>query len=497
MKFQDASAADIDRSVQQAWQAFHIYRNYSLRQRADFMRVIAIELEAAGDALLEVAMHESHLPEARLRSERARTIFQLNSYADACESGAWLDARIDTAAPDKTPPKPDIRKMLVPLGPVAVFGASNFPFAYSTAGGDTASAFAAGCPVIVKAHPAHAQTSEMVASCISKAVEKCSMPAEIFTHIHGSDFKAGENLVTHPLVKAVGFTGSFTGGKALFDLANQRKQPIPVFAEMSSINPVFLLPEKLQQDAEAIAKMYAGSITLGVGQFCTNPGLIIAIEGEPLKKFMQVLTAEIIKATPGTMLHAGIAKNFAEKRKAALSQEGVGVVAFADSPASEDQGVPTVATASAETFLNNPVLHQEVFGPYSIIIRCKDVNEMTEVTRHIEGQLTATLMATVNDIRSNVELVETVKNICGRFILNGVPTGVEVCLSMHHGGPFPATTDSRFTSVGADAIRRFARPIAYQNWPDELLPAELQNANPLGIWRTVNNQLQQGAVTIS
>jgi 2,5-dioxopentanoate dehydrogenase len=494
MKFKDASAEDIDKAVQQAWQAFHIYRNYTLKQRADFMRAIAVEMEAAGDALIRVAMNESHLPEARLRSERARTIFQLNNYADACQAGNWLDARIDTAVPEKTPPKPDLRKMLIPLGPVAVFGASNFPFAYSTAGGDTASAFAAGCPVIVKAHPAHAETSELVANCIEKAADKCNMPKGIFTHIHGSDFKAGESLVAHPLVKAVGFTGSFTGGKALFDLANKRKEPIPVFAEMSSINPVFLLPQKLNESADAVAKMYAASITLGVGQFCTNPGLIIGIEGEPLQQFIRVLAGEIQHVSPGTMLHPGIAKNFADKRKAALSQEDVGVVAVADTPPAEDQGVPTVASATAQAFLNNPVLHQEVFGPYSIVIRCKDMDEMINVAKNIEGQLTATLMATEDDIRAHADLVEAVKNICGRFVLNGVPTGVEVCLSMHHGGPFPATTDSRFTSVGADAIKRFARPIAFQNWPDALLPEELKNGNPLGIWRTVNDEVSKGEI---
>lgn len=458
------------------------------------MRAIATELEAAGDALLHIAMQESHLPEARLRNERARTMFQLTSYADACESGAWLDARIDTAIPNRNPPRPDLRKMLVPLGPVVVFGASNFPFAYSTAGGDTACALAAGCPVIVKAHPAHANTSELVANCIIAAAKKCNMPEGIFAHIHGSDFKAGEALVTHPLVKAVGFTGSFIGGKALFDLANQRKEPIPVFAEMSSINPVFLLPQKMNDAAAEVAKMYAASITLGVGQFCTNPGLIIGIEGESLQQFIQVLAQEIKQSTPGAMLHSGIAKNYTEKRTAALSQQEVDTIAVAEQPAGQDQGAPTIATASAQAFLNNPVLHQEVFGPYSIIIRCADMTEMIAVAKHIEGQLTATLMATETDVQANTELVEAVKNICGRFILNGVPTGVEVCLSMHHGGPFPATTDSRFTSVGADGIRRFARPISYQNWPDSLLPDELKNANPLGIWRTVNNEMTKGDI---
>lgn len=489
MSLKNATTAEIDKAVRQAWLAFHIYRKYSLKQRADFMRAIAREMEAAGDELIRVAMEESHLPEARLRSERTRTIFQLNSYAEACEQGNWLDARIDTAMPEKNPPKPDIRKMLIPLGPVAVFGASNFPFAYSTAGGDTACAFAAGCPVIVKAHPAHAQTSELVADCIAKAADKLNMPDGIFTHIHGSDFRAGEDIVSHPLIKAVGFTGSFSGGKALFDLANKRKEPIPVFAEMSSINPVFLLPHKLAEATESIAKMYAGSITLGVGQFCTNPGLIVGIDGEPLQQFIQLLANEIRQAAPGAMLHEGIAKNFSDKRRAALSQQGVETIAEAEKAATQDQGTPTLASASGKAFLNNPVLHQEVFGPYSIVIRCSDMNEMTEVTKHIEGQLTATLMATEEDIHENEILVEAVKNICGRFILNGVPTGVEVCLAMQHGGPFPATTDSRFTSVGADGIRRFARPMAYQNWPDALLPDELKNANPLGIWRTVNNEL--------
>lgn len=458
------------------------------------MRAIAKDMEAAGDELLHTAMEESHLPEARLRNERTRTMYQLNSYADACENGAWMDVRIDTAINDRNPPRPDLRKMLVPLGPVVVFGASNFPFAYSTAGGDTACALAAGCPVIVKAHPAHARTSDIVANCILTAAKKCNMPDGIFTHIHGSDFKAGETLVSHPLVKAVGFTGSFVGGRALFDLANKRKEPIPVFAEMSSINPVFLLPQKLAASAAEVAKMYAGSITLGVGQFCTNPGLIIGIEGEPLQQFIQLLGKEIQQSTPAAMLHTGIAKNYTEKRTAALSQQEVETIAVAEQPALQDQGAPTVASASAQAFLNNPVLHQEVFGPYSLVIRCADMNEMIAVAKNIEGQLTATLMATETDVREHTELVEAVKNICGRFILNGVPTGVEVCLAMHHGGPFPATTDSRFTSVGADGIKRFARPIAYQSWPDELLPEELKNANPLGIWRTVNNEITRAQI---
>jgi len=492
--FKDASSPEIDQVLNTAWQAFHQYRKYSLKDRAQFMRSIAAELENAGDELIQTAMQETNLPEARLRGERARTMFQLTSYADACERGEWLEARIDTANPAKTPPKPDIRKMLIPLGPVVVFGASNFPFAYSTAGGDTACALAAGCPVIVKAHPAHAQTSEMVAQAILKAAAKCNMPNGVFAHVHGASQEVGKALVTHTHTKAVGFTGSYLGGKALFDWANQRAAPIPVFSEMGSVNPVFLFPEKLKQSAVEVAKQYAGSITLGVGQFCTNPGLIFGIESDDLQQFIDTLGNEIKAVNPGTMLHPGIAKNYVENRAKALAQQQVKTIAQSDAQPAANQGVPTIASATGEAFLNNPVLHQEVFGPYSLVIRCKDMNELLEVVRHLEGQLTATLMATDSDIVNNDELVEAVKNICGRFIVNGVPTGVEVCLSMHHGGPFPATTDSRFTSVGADGIKRFARPIAYQNWSDSLLPDELKNGNPLGIWRTVNDKLTKEEV---
>ncbi len=487
--FKDATKEEVDKVMQEAWKAFHTYRKLSLKRRADFMRAIAIELESCGDDLIQTAMRETNLPEARLRNERGRTIFQLNQYAAACQEGTWLEARIDTAVPDKNPPKPDIRKMLVPLGPVVVFGASNFPFAYSTAGGDTACAFAAGCPVIVKAHPAHPQTSQTVAEAILRAADTCKMPEGIFAHVHGASFEVGKALVMHPHAKAVGFTGSYPGGKQLFDWANQRKEPIPVFAEMGSVNPVFLMPEKLTSSAADIAKMYAGSVTLGVGQFCTKPGLIIGIESEGLQTFIHDLGKAIQQITPGPMLHTGIVKAYKEKKGNALLQEDVHLVAESETVVKENEGLPTIATASGQAFINNPVLHQEVFGPYSIVIRCKDMNEMTRVARNLEGQLTTTLMATENDIKNNDELIEAVKNICGRFILNGVPTGVEVCLSMQHGGPFPATTDSRFTSVGADGIKRFARPIALQNWSNELLPDELKNENPLGIYRTVNNLL--------
>jgi len=432
-------------------------------------------------------MEETHLPEARVKNERARTIFQLTSYAAACEAGHWLEARIDTANPEKG--DPDIRKMQVPLGPVVVFGASNFPFAYSTAGGDTASALAAGCPVVVKAHPAHSRTSELVAGAISRAVEKCGMPKGVFAHVHGASFETGKALVTHPHTRAVGFTGSYGGGKALFDWANQRKAPIPVFAEMGSINPIFLLPDKLKQSAKDTAALCAGSITLGTGQFCTNPGLIVGIDNEDLQVFIKELGAAIAKTAPGTMLHAGIAKAYGEKRKAALEQQEVETVAESEVQPQQEQGVPTIASATATAFFSNPLLHQEVFGPYSLVIRCADKEELLAVASHLEGQLTCTMMATGKDLMEHTELADLVQDICGRVIHNGVPTGVRVALSMQHGGPFPATTDSRFTSVGADGIKRWVRPLSFQNWENGLLPDALKNDNPLQIWRMVNDQL--------
>lgn len=490
--FKDAAAGEINEVMERSWAAFEAYRSFSLRQRAGFMHAIATALGSISTTLVDIAMKETHLPEARLKNELSRTRLQLNSYADACEQGNWLDARIDTAIATRNPPRPDLRKMLVPLGPVVVFGASNFPFAYSTAGGDTACALAAGCPVVVKAHPAHAQTSEMVAAIIIKAAQQYNMPTGIFAHVHGAGFEVGKALVMHTRTRAVGFTGSYAGGKALFDWAAQRREPIPVFAEMGSINPVYLLPEKLRESPAGLARQYAASITLNAGQFCTNPGLIIGIDSDDLQQFITLLGKEIEQVTPSSMLHPGIAKAFAANRSRALIQEQVSTVAVSLQPPLQNQGVPTIASATGQAFLNNPVLHQEVFGPYSLVIRCKDINEMTAIAKHMEGQLTTTLMATETDMRNNKILVETARDTCGRIIINGVPTGVEVCLSMQHGGPFPATTDARFTSVGADGIRRFARPLCFQNWPDALLPDELKNANPLGIWRTVNNELTKG-----
>lgn len=490
----DSTPHEIDELLAKATHAFHKYKKYSLKQRADFMRTIAVEIDALGDELIQTAASETNLPVARLNGERTRTIFQLNSYADATEAGNWLNASIDTANAERVPPKPDTRKTAIPLGPVVVFGASNFPFAYSTAGGDTACAFGAGCPVLVKAHPAHLKTSTLMANAIFAAAKKCNMPDGIFSHIHGANFETGTYLAKHPQVKAIGFTGSFTGGKALFDLANQRTEPIPVFAEMGSVNPVFLLPEKLANETESLAKQLAASITLGMGQFCTNPGLIVAIDSNPLNKFVQYLKKEIEILVPTAMLHQGIADNYEQKLGAALSQKGVQVIGESTVKTAANQGQITLATVTAGTFLKNPLLHQEVFGPYSLLIQCINESEVLAVAKAIEGQLTTTLMATTKDVNENVELLNELQEKCGRLIFNNVPTGVEVSLSMHHGGPFPASTDSRFTAVGADGIKRFARPFCYQNCEDEFLPDELKNANPLQIFRTVNNVVTKDSI---
>lgn len=487
--FADATTEQIDHAMHRSFQAFNTYAKMPRKTRADLMRAIAAEVESLGDSLIAKAMEETNLPEARLKGERARMIFQLTSYADACERGDWLEASINTADPARVPPKPDLRKMMVPLGPVIVFGSSNFPYAFSTAGGDTASALAAGCSVVVKAHPAHAETSEMVAGAISAALEKMNLPGDLFIHLHGKSFHVGESLVSHPIAKAVGFTGSFTGGMALHKLASQRKEPIPVFAEMGSVNPVYLFPEKLEKDHAVIAQSYAESITLGVGQFCTNPGVIVGIASPALERFIQELGEKMTAIPHGKMLHTGIAKAYTEKSTHALSQPEVTSVSSTAKPASDIHANPILARVEAGVFLKNPVLKEEVFGPYSIVVVCKDKPQMLEVASAMEGQLTSSIMATELELKEHDDMLHIVSSKCGRIIMNGVPTGVEVCLAMQHGGPFPASTDSRFTAVGADAIKRFARPLSFQQYPDALLPDELKNANPLGIFRTVNDVL--------
>lgn len=495
MSFKDATLIEVDSAVHEAHIAFLSYKNFSGKKRAEFLRAIADEIEALGDELVKTAMSETALPEARIIGERGRTTGHCRMFADYIQEGSWVEARVDTALPDRAPaPKPDIRKKMTALGPVVVFGAANFPLAYSTAGGDTASALAAGCPVIVKAHPAHAKTSELVAGAILKAMSKTGMPKGVFQHLHGAGFEVGQALVKHPNTKAVGFTGSFAGGKALFDLANQRPVPIPVFAEMSSINPIVLLPNSLKKNFENTASMLAASMVLGVGQFCTNPGLILAVEDDGLNQFIKHLSGALSKSLPAEMLHPGIANNYVKRMAEALSQKGVKLEVQSEAESKvgdKNQGRPTLASAPASEFLKNPALAEEVFGPFSLIIRCKDMGELNSVVSHLHGQLTATIIGDEEEIAKASNITNTLIDRAGRLIINGVPTGVEVCPSQNHGGPFPATTDSRFTAVGTDAIKRFARPVSFQNFPDSLLPDELKNKNPLGIWRIVNGEMTQ------
>ncbi len=486
--------SEIERLLTQAQEAFLVYKQVNLRQRATFMHQVADEIEALGPELISTAQAETNLPEARLVGEKARTVFQWRSYADALASGNALDVRIDMAIPTRTPPKPDLRKTYVGLGVVVVFGASNFPFAFSTAGGDTASAIAAGCPVIVKTHPAHPKTSALMAGAIAAAVQKAGLPVGMFAEVRSDSVEGGQYLVSHPLVKAVGFTGSFAGGKALYDLAAKRPEPIPVFAEMGSVNPVFLLPQKLENAAEDMAKQYAASLTLGVGQFCTNPGILVVPNHHHLHRFFAVLQEQVSGTAPAPMLHNGIAAAYHKNKSALLGQAGVGILAEATETMAQGYGNAVVATVKAIDFLANEELGHEVFGPFGLVITYDTAEEVIALARKLQGQLTVTVLAEKEDLNHHQQLIELLTDKCGRLLLNGFPTGVEVCYGVQHGGPYPASTDSRFTAVGPDAIKRFARPLSYQSWLDDYLPDELKNSNPLGIWRTVNGTLTRDPI---
>lgn len=483
LPFPDINLADP--FLRAAQDAFQTYRNTTGRQRAAFLRSIASEIEALGDELISTASRESRLPVARIMGERGRTVAQIRMFVDLLEEGSWVDVRIDTAIPDRKPlQKPDIRKMMFPLGPVVVFGASNFPLAFSTAGGDTISALAAGCPVIIKAHPAYPDTSALVAKAISRAVASNGLLSAIFQHAV-ADIPLAQSLVAHPLTRAVGFTGSLQTGKAIHDIAQRRQEPIPIFAEMGSVNPTVILPEALRDNAASIAITMAGSITQSVGQFCTNPGLIFAIETTHLSTFVDELAIVILSTAPAPMLTDGIADIFNSKLSDQLRIKGVDVLAT-NPDAQPGHGHAVVARVSAADFVANPSLAEEVFGPFSLLVGCRDQDELLSALKSLSGQLTASLWATSAELDNSIDLFNTLSERVGRIIINGVPTGLEVCNSMHHGGPFPATTDSRFTSVGTDAIKRFVRPIAFQNTPESLLPVELHNSNPLGILRLVN-----------
>lgn len=481
-----ATDAEIHQAVELARSAFASYRFATGLQKAAFLRAIAEGIENLGEELVKTVMLESGLPEGRVTSERSRTCSQLRLFADLVEEGSWVEAVIDHGDPGRHPvPKPDVRRMLVPLGPVVVFTASNFPLAFAVAGGDTAAALAAGCPVIVKGHEAHPATDALVARAIQRVARQLGMPDGVFSFILG-DYETGQALVAHPGVAAVAFTGSYSGGKALFDLANRRTRPIPVFAEMGSINPVVLMPLYVQRHVEQLAAQLVGSVTLGAGQFCTNPGLILlpkAMEAPLAEALLQALK----QVAPQCMLNEKIFERYFASLRNLLGSGAVEVL-FSPSENGPDAVRPTVAKTTAEAFVQHPLLHEEVFGPFTLLVSWRTEAELLEVVRTLEGQLTATLFAEAEELHQQQTLLAALREIAGRLIINGVPTGVEVCHAMHHGGPWPATTDSRFTSVGTGAIRRFARPVAFQNFPDELLPDALKEANPLGIRRLVDGQ---------
>ena len=473
--FAFAGREEVNRACQLAWEAFHAYRETSIEERAKFLECIANNVLEIGDALVERTSAETGLPPSRIEGERARTVGQLRLFADVVRQGEWLDLRIDTAMPDRKPlPRSDLRLRNVPLGPVAVFGASNFPLAFSVAGGDTASAFAAGCPVVVKGHPAHPGTSELVGRAIQAAVSSRRLPEGVFSLLPGAA-ETGAALVADPRIKAVGFTGSRAGGMALVNIANARSEPIPVYAEMSSINPVYLLPGALAARAEKIGQDFVGSLTLGAGQFCTNPGLVFAIEGPHLEIFLQAATEALQGCAAAPMLTPNIQKAYETGVRALAEHNSVETIARGRAADGPNQGQGALFASKASDFISDPRLTHEVFGSSSLLVRCPNEKTLFSVSEQLEGQLTATLHMEPTDDGIARRLLPILERKAGRILVNGWPTGVEVCHAMVHGGPFPATSDARSTSVGSLAIRRFLRPVCYQDFPAALLPQELQD----------------------
>jgi len=489
--FQEAQAADVDAALGAAAEAFGAFRRTTPEQRAEFLLRIGEEIMALGDALLDRCHRETALPRERLAGERGRTVGQLRLFAQAARAGSWVEACIDTADPTRSPqPKPDLRRMLVPIGPVVVFGASNFPLAFSVAGGDTASALATGNPVIVKAHEAHPGTSELVAGAINRAREACGLPAGIFSMLQGSGHALGTLLAQHPHTCAVGLTGSLAAGRALLQAAQTRPVPIPLFAEMASVNPVFVLPDALRQRGGPIAQALCASITLGVGQFCTKPGVIFVVSGPGYEDFCTALRAAIAAVVPGSMLHGGIARGYAQGLRARRALAPVALLGAASQEADTNrtQAAACILTVTLDTFLAHPLLAEEIFGPCAIVVSVPCSADLVRAAAALPGQLTATLYATDADVVQARELLDQATARAGRIVFNGAPTGVEVTAAMQHGGPWPASSDARFTSVGTAALRRFVRPVCLQNAPAALLPPELQDANPWGIWRLVNGE---------
>ncbi|KMY85123.1 Ketoglutarate semialdehyde dehydrogenase [Candidatus Paraburkholderia calva] len=487
--FGGGGAAEVARACELAEAAFDPFRAAPLETRAQFLEAIEDNIVALGDTLIERACAESALPKARIEGERARTVGQLQLFASLVREGRWIAATLDSAQPErKSLRRSDLRLQKIPIGPVAVFGASNFPLAFSVAGGDTASVFAAGCPIVVKSHPAHLGTSELVGRAVQKAVADSGLPEGVFSLVVGEGNAIGEALVAHPAIMAVGFTGSRRGGLALVDIAAKRAVPIPVFAEMSSVNPVFALPGALAAKSDTLAAAFINSVTLGVGQFCTNPGLVFALQDSDLDDFIDHAAAALEKKQTQTMLTVGIAKAYAsriEARDAAGAQR----IATGEEGRAASGARPALYRVSAEQFIATPSLAEEIFGPTSVIVVCRDEDEMIASARHLEGQLTSTLLMESDDVELARRLMPVLERRAGRILANGFPTGVEVSYAMVHGGPYPATSDSRSTSVGAMAIERFLRPVCYQDIPAALLPEALADDNPLGLWRLRDGEL--------
>jgi alpha-ketoglutaric semialdehyde dehydrogenase len=489
--FQESTTDQVNAACTAAQDAFQQTRRSTPKERATLLRTIADEILALGDPLILRTVEETGLPRPRIEGERGRTVGQLKLFADLVEEGSWVDATLDRAQPDRQPlPKPDLRRMLVPLGPVAVFGASNFPLAFSVAGGDTASALAAGCPVVCKGHPAHPGTSELVARAISRAIEKTNFPPGTFSLLQGASTDYALALVRHPVIKAVGFTGSLRAGRALYDEAARRPDPIPVYAEMGSTNPVFVLPGALKERADQIATGLAASVTLGVGQFCTKPGLIFLQDSPESARLLETAATSLAAVAPGTMLHAGIRAHFQSSAANLAKVAGVTQKITAHETASGNcQQSALFFLTTADNLARHPEIAEEVFGPSTVAVTTNSRDQLLTAARNLQGHLTATIHGTEADLKDYADLVDLLHTKVGRLIFNGWPTGVEVTHAMVHGGPYPATTDPRTTSVGTAAIYRWARPVCYQNFPQASLPEELRDGNPRNIWRRVEGKL--------
>ncbi len=486
--FTTATAEQVDLACELARAASRAFRSTTPEARAAFLEAIAEELLALGNVLVERAVAETGLPPGRIEGERGRTVGQLRMFASALRAGRFFGVTMDTPLPDRKPlPRPSLATVRIPVGPVAVFGASNFPLAFSVAGGDTASALAAGCPVVVRAHPAHPGTAELAGRAIQQAASRTGMPEGVFSLLTGAGYDLGEAVVTHPSIRAVGFTGSRNGGLALAALAAERVVPIPVFAEMSSVNPVFVLPGALRERAEAIGKGLAASILLGVGQFCTNPGIVFGIEGPEWESFQGAAGDAVRSAPAATMLHSGIAEAYLAAASD-LARHGDITIVAEGQKGNAGTGCALLCATTAEAFLEDPSLAEEIFGPTSLLVRCSSLEEMIAAAHALEGQLTCTLHFSREDHEAVATLLPVLEETAGRLVANGFPTGVEVGTAMVHGGPYPATTDARFTSVGTMSVERWLRPVCYQDFPEDLLPHALQTGNPLNIPRIIDGQ---------